>query len=119
MNSSIPQPTLGQQAQALRLAGILAAEQPLLPAPYITVHTYWSTELSLQVEYWQFEAWREALGFDADEVDLKGSGESWLTVSGTVVRSVDGHDVMATVKLTGCGLPALRVRDKELSAVTT
>lgn len=117
MNTSIPQPTIGQQAQALRLASIIAAEQPLLPAPYITVHTYWSTSLGIQVDYGQFEEWREALGFDTDDVKLRTHHESWLSVSGTVVRSVDGHDVTAEVKLTGCGLPYLVTRDAERPVV--
>lgn len=106
MNNN-PTPTIGQQAQALRLVALLAAENPLLPAPYVVFHTHWSTSVTFQVDHWEFEPWREALGFGAEGVELKSHGDSWLSVEGLVVRSVDGHDVAAPIKLTGCGLPAL------------
>ncbi|MFF2773389.1 hypothetical protein ACFVU3_00635 [Streptomyces sp. NPDC058052] len=105
-----PTPTIGQQAEALRLVALLAAENPLLPAPYVVFHTYWATSVTFQVDHWEFEAWREALGFDVEGVELKSNGDSWLSVQGLVVRSVDGRDVAATIKLAGCGLPALSER---------
>ncbi|WP_282696294.1 hypothetical protein [Streptomyces sp. CC208A] len=108
--SNNPTPTVGQQAQAFRLVALLAAENPLLPAPYVVVHTYWETSVSFQLEIADFEAWREALGFGVENVELKSRGDSWLTVRGLVVRSVDGHDVAAQVQLTGCGLPQLSER---------
>lgn len=105
-----PIPTIGQQTQALRLASILACEQPLLSAPYIVVHTYWNTSLTFQVSVAEFEAWREVLGFDSEDVELRTHGDSWLSVKGLVVRSVDGHDVAAEIELSGCGLPLLSER---------
>lgn len=89
----------------------LVAEYPTLPAPYVVLHAP-SQKVFLQ---WQdpahFEVWREALGIDSAEVELKaGAGSSWLAVEG-VVPSSAGE---VPVGLTGHGLSGLRERGFEV-----
>lgn len=111
MNNEITA-TVGQQGDALALAYWLSKNHPSLPVPYMTVHSYYTTSLGVQVSYAQFEAWREALGLAAEDVRLHSTATSaWLLADGVV------QDVR--VQLSGMGLPLLEERptDELVSAV--
>ena len=65
-------PTIAVTTQALNLLTQIALENPSLPAPYLAVSTF---NRSMRVHFQchqldHFEAWREALGVDSEEVGL-------------------------------------------------
>jgi hypothetical protein len=106
-----PKPSVRDQLDALELFSWLALEHPSLPAPYLTVHTYLWTTVGVQVPHAAFEAWREALGLNIDDVKLRSSDDdSWLLVDGEHRRTVGGKPMTVRVQLNGVGLPLLAKR---------
>lgn len=74
---------MNKQAAAYAVLSALTQTHGHLPAPYVTVHTYGTTTVDLQLNTPQeFEAWRSALLVPTESVDIKsGSGRSWLAAN--------------------------------------
>jgi hypothetical protein len=83
---------------------------PELPAPYVTLDAYpGSTVLGIQLQdAAHFEMWREALEFDAENVELAGNGSSsWLLLEQKTRK------FQVSVRLTTHGIPAVAPRPVE------
>ncbi|MEV6105751.1 hypothetical protein AB0M28_13690 [Streptomyces sp. NPDC051940] len=98
------EPTIGDQADALDVLVALTERFPGLPAPYITLNTvYRPARIELQLRTpAEFEAWRDALGADAEQVALHPHCQgSWL--------AVEVQHLGFQVRLTGHGVGAASV----------
>jgi len=110
-NNPIPSPTFGEQNGVLELFVWLALEQPELPLPYISFSRYSTPYVSVSVDHGDFEAWRQALGFDAGEVRLRPTETySFLDVEGVYSKTLGRREVSCRVVLSGSGLPVLAER---------
>lgn len=114
-NPIAPAPTMALAQDALEVLCWLSLQHPQLRAPYITVHSFRSTSLQFQVPFGAFEAWREALEIDAEDVRLYSTGDdSHIDVTSTLRLELGGKQVSVTVHLYGVGLPVLAERPADM-----
>lgn len=107
-------PDVGQMRFALDVIRWYSIHFPELPAPYVTLHAGSSrTELGINApEQAAFEMWREALEFDAENVQLVSNGtSSWLSLE------QETRKFQVPVVLTCHGIPDVAARPAESSAV--
>ncbi|MFD9047623.1 hypothetical protein [Streptomyces zaomyceticus] len=110
-NNPIPSPTFGEQNGVLELFVWLALEQPQLPVPYMTFAQYSTPYVTVSVGHGDFEVWRQALGFEVADVQLRSTETfSFLDVEGVYSRSLGRREVSCRVVLSGAGLPVLAER---------
>lgn len=103
-------PDTGQMRFALDVIRWYSIHFPELPAPYVTVIAHPSdTVLGIQLgDAAHFEMWREALEFDAENVELVGNGSSsWLSLKQKTRKS------QVSVNLTTHGIPTVAPRPVE------
>ncbi|MFE1728620.1 hypothetical protein ACFW6X_00430 [Streptomyces bacillaris] len=98
--------TLTELSTPLLTLRLLASEFPHLPAPCVSVSTVFPDllDLSFHDDFSGFEAWREALGIDPEDVvhHVQGNGH-------TGVLDVHGTFAGARLRLTGYAtIPAPR-----------
>ncbi|MGW1158467.1 hypothetical protein ACWD5Q_06740 [Streptomyces sp. NPDC002513] len=107
-------PDVGQMRFALDLIRWYSIHFPELPAPYAVVQAHPSrTVLGLQLDSpAHFEMWREALEFDAENVELVTNGNSsWLRLEQETCW------FQVVVQLTGHGVPDVAPRLAEVAEV--
>ena len=120
INPIAPEPTMAQAQDALEVLCWLGIQHPELPAPYITVHSFRSTSLQLQVPFGAFEPWREVLEIDAEDVRLYSTGDdSHIDVTSTLHMELGGRSVDVPVHLYGVGLPVLEERPADMVPAAT
>lgn len=118
-NPIAPAPTMALAQDALEVLCWLSLQHPELPAPYIAVHTFRRTTLQFQVPFGAFEAWREALEIDAEDVRLYSTGDdSHIDVTSTLDMELGGRPVSVSVHLYGVGLPVLAERPADMVPAT-
>jgi hypothetical protein len=106
---------VGQMRFALDTVRWYSIHFPELPAPYITLLAHPShTALGLQVDSQAgFEMWREALEFDAENVNLVSNGvTSWLQLE------QETRQFQVQVRLSCHSVPDVTVREAEGEQVT-
>ena len=103
-------PDVGQMRFALDVIRWYSIHFPELPAPYVTLLAHpGHTALGIQApDQAAFEMWREALEFDAENVELTGNGtDSWLRLEQKTPK------FQVQVQLTCHQIPAVAVRPVE------
>ncbi|MFG2128340.1 hypothetical protein ACGFNV_11130 [Streptomyces sp. NPDC048751] len=84
--------TLAEQAALITCLAGLAVGHPHLPAAYITISRHAPRELNVQLDsVSKVEAWREALGVDADLVCVDRLGDRSSLEFDATVHGVDFH----------------------------
>ena len=85
--------TFTDLSRPMALLRLLAADHPDLPAPHVGMSPHFPHRLNLSVhgDLAEFEAWREALGIDANEVRHNTqSGDTTLVLAATATIA-DAH----------------------------
>lgn len=116
INPSKSTPDVGQMRFALDVIRWYSIHFPELPAPYVTLNAHQNpsrTVLGIQVpDQGAFEMWREALEFDASNVELAANEtDSWLRLE------QETREFQVPVRLTCHDIPFVAVRPVEDSAV--